>query len=247
MSSTVAPALERFVEYRATQSRTVRDELVVEHLGLARSLARRYSGRGEAVEDLEQVATVGLLKAVERFDPERGLAFTTFAVPTITGEIKRHFRDRGWATRVPRGLQDLALRLTRTVQELGHELGRSPSVAELAVALDVDPEMVLEAMEANRSYSASSLDAPASGDENSSSLDRVLGQLDAGMEAIERKMVVADLLGKLSERDRQIVQLRFFEGLTQSEIAERIDISQMHVSRLLARALSTLRGELETD
>lgn len=245
MTSAPLPTLDRFVEYQATRSRAIRDELVVEHLGLARSLARRYSGRGEAVEDLEQVATVGLLKAVERFDPDRGLAFTTFAVPTISGEIKRHFRDRGWATRVPRGLQDLALRLTRTVQELGHELGRSPSVAELAVALDVGAEMVLEAMEANRSYSASSLDAPASDDDSGPGLDRVLGQLDPGMEAVEREMVVRDLLDSLSERDRQIVQLRFFEGLTQSEIAERINISQMHVSRLLARALSTLRGEFE--
>lgn len=242
-----APTLGRFVEYRATHSRAIRDELILEHLGLARSLARRYSGRGESVDDLEQVATVGLLKAVERFDPERGLAFTTFAVPTITGEIKRHFRDRGWATRVPRGLQDLALRLTRAVQELGHELGRSPSVDELAAALEVSTEMVLEAMEANRSYSAASLDAPASDDENASGLDRVLGELDPGMEAVEREMVVHDLLETLSDRDRQIVQLRFFEGLTQSEIAERINISQMHVSRLLARALSTLRGQLGAD
>ena len=247
MSPIGAPTLGRFAEYRATRSREIRDELILEHVGLARSLARRYSGRGESVDDLEQVATVGLLKAVERFDPERGLAFTTFAVPTITGEIKRHFRDRGWATRVPRGLQDLALRLTRTVQELGHELGRSPSVEELAAALEVSTEMVLEAMEANRSYSASSLDAPGSDDENASGLDRVLGAHDPGMEAVERAMVVRDLLETLSERDRKIVQLRFFEGLTQSEIAERLSISQMHVSRLLARALSTLRGQLEPD
>ena len=247
MTSTGAPTLGRFAEFRATGSRAIRDELILEHVGLARSLARRYSGRGEAVDDLEQVATVGLLKAVERFDPERGLAFTTFAVPTITGEIKRHFRDRGWATRVPRGLQDLALRLTRTVQELGHELGRSPSIEELAAALEVSTEMVLEAMEANRSYSASSLDAPASDDGNASGLDRVLGEVDPGMEAVEREMVVHDLLEQLSERDRQIVQLRFFDGLTQSEIAERINISQMHVSRLLARALSTLRGQLDTE
>ena len=247
MSTIGAPTLGRFAEYRATHSRDIRDELILEHLGLARSLARRYSGRGESVDDLEQVATVGLLKAVERFDPERGLAFTTFAVPTITGEIKRHFRDRGWATRVPRGLQDLALRLTRTVQELGHELGRSPSVEELATALEVSTEMVLEAMEANRSYSASSLDAPGSDDDNAPGLDRVLGADDPGMEAVEREMVVRDLLETLSERDRQIVQLRFYDGLTQSEIAERINISQMHVSRLLARALSTLRGQLDLD
>jgi RNA polymerase sigma factor, sigma-70 family/RNA polymerase sigma-70 factor, sigma-B/F/G subfamily len=234
-------AQDRFVAYHGSHDRGLRDELILEHLGLAHALARRYSGRGEALDDLQQVATVGLLKAVERFDPERGLAFTTFAVPTITGEIKRHFRDRAWATRVPRGLQERALRLTRAVQDLSHELGRSPSLDEIAQALDVDVEAVLEAMEVNRSYATSSLDAPVGNDETSRGLDRVLGRIDPGLEAVDREMVVGDLLASLPERDRQIVHLRFFEGLTQSEISDRIGISQMHVSRLLSKSLASLR------
>jgi RNA polymerase sigma-B factor len=235
--------MERFEEYRATGDQQVRDELVVEYLGLARALARRYSGRGESMEDLQQVATVGLLKAVERFDPGRGLSFTTFAVPTITGEIKRHFRDRTWATRVPRALQELALRLTDSVRELNQELGRSPSIREIAERLGVDEELVLEAMEVSRSYTASSLDAPADDESNGTSrFDRVMGDVDAGYEAVEQRMTVDHLLSTLSERDRIIVTLRFFEYMTQSEIAARVGISQMHVSRLLARALDTLHG-----
>jgi len=222
--------MERFEEYRATGDQQVRDELVVEHLGLARALARRYAGRGESIEDLQQVATVGLLKAVERFDPGRGLSFTTFAVPTITGEIKRHFRDRTWATRVPRALQELALRLTDSVRELNQELGRSPSIAEIAARLGVDQELVLEAMEVSRSYTASSLDAPTDDDGGGvSRVDRVMGDVDAGYEAVEQQMTVDHLLSTLSERDRTIVTLRFFENMTQSEIAEQVGISQMHV------------------
>jgi len=238
----VPAALERFAEYQATGDRAVRDELVVEHLGLARALARRYAGRGEALDDLQQVATVGLLKAVERFDPERGLSFTTFAVPTITGEIKRHFRDRTWATRVPRALQEIALRLTESVRELNQELGRSPSIAEIAERLDVDEEAVLEAMEVSRSYTASSLDAPSDDESGSPRYERVLGEVDEQYEAVEQRMTVDFLLSTLSERDRTIVTLRFFDGLTQSEIAARVGISQMHVSRLLARALEALHG-----
>src|SRR4051794_39385711 len=242
MSPSTELAMERFAEYQATGDRAVRDELVVEHLGLARALARRYSGRGEAVEDLQQVAMVGLVKAVERFDPGRGLSFTTFAVPTITGEIKRHFRDRTWSTRVPRALQELALRLTDSVRELSQELGRSPAIAEIAARLDIDEESVLEAMEVSRSYTASSLDAPADEETGASRFDRVLGGEDTGYEAIDQQMTVDYLLSTLSERDRTIVTLRFFDNLTQSEIAERVGISQMHVSRLLARALDALHG-----
>jgi RNA polymerase sigma-B factor len=240
--ASVPVALERFAEYRATGDRAVRDELVVEHLGLAKALARRYSGRGEQLDDLQQVAMVGLLKAVERFDPERGLSFTTFAVPTITGEIKRHFRDKTWATRVPRALQELALRLTDSVRELSQELGRSPSIAEIAERLGVDEEAVLEAMEVSRSYTASSLDAPGDDESGSPRYERALGGLDEQYEAVEQRMTVDHLLSTLSERDRTIVTLRFFENLTQSEIAARVGISQMHVSRLLARALEALHG-----
>jgi RNA polymerase sigma-B factor len=244
MTQSVDPGLERFARYQATGDRDLRDELVVEHLGLARAMARRYAGRGESLDDLQQVATVGLLKAVERFDPGRGLSFTTFAVPTITGELKRHFRDRTWSTRVPRALQELALRLTESVRDLSQELGRSPSIAEIAARLEIGEEMVLEAMEVSRSYTASSLDAPVDEETGASRIDRVLGDEDSGYEAVDQQMTVDHLLSTLSERDRTIVTLRFFDNLTQSEIAARVGISQMHVSRLLARALATLHGVL---
>jgi RNA polymerase sigma-B factor len=234
----------RFADYRRTGDPGLRDELVLEHIGLARALARRYAGRGESLDDIQQVAMMGLVKAVDRFDPDRGLAFTTFAVPTITGEIKRHFRDRTWSTRVPRGLQELALRLGTTVRTLSQELGRSPSVAEIAEALSVDEEAVLEAMEVSRSYRAASLDAPAQDDAGRSRGEDALGRVDQGFESVERRMTVDHLLGTLSERDRTIIVLRFFGNKTQSEIAAEIGISQMHVSRLLARALERLHGVL---
>lgn len=234
--------LDRFFEYRRTRDRRIRDELIADHLGLALALARRFAGRGESVEDLEQIATLGLLKAVERFEPERGLAFSTFATPTIAGEIKRHFRDRSWSVRVPRALQELGLRLTATVGELTNELGRSPTLAEIAVQLEVSEEEVLEAMEANRAYATHSLDAQLPGDDRS--LGDTLGGDEPGMDDVERRMVVDDLLATLPEREQTILRLRFFDGLTQTEIATRVGISQMHVSRLLARSLETLRREV---
>lgn len=234
-------ALDRFFEYRRTKDRRLRDQLISDHLGLALALARRFAGRGEAVEDLEQIATLGLLKAVERFEPERGLAFSTFATPTISGEIKRHFRDRSWSVRVPRALQELGLRLTATVGELTNELGRSPTLQEIATQLEVDQEAVLEAMEANRAYATHSLDAQLPGEDRS--LGDTLGGDEPGMDNVERQMVVEDLLSTLPEREQEILRLRFFDGLTQTEIAARVGISQMHVSRLLARSLETLRRE----
>jgi RNA polymerase sigma-B factor len=233
--------LQRFFEYRRTKDRRLRDELISDHLGLAIALARRFAGRGEAVEDLEQIATLGLLKAVERFEPERGLAFSTFATPTIAGEIKRHFRDRSWSIRVPRALQELGLRLTATVADLTNELGRSPTLPEIAESLEVDPEAVLEAMEANRAYATHSLDAQLPGDDRS--LGDTIGGDEPGMDDVERRMVVGDLLAALPEREQTILRLRFFDGLTQTEIADRVGISQMHVSRLLARSLDTLRQQ----
>jgi RNA polymerase sigma-B factor len=244
VTDAVGGSTDRFARYRVTGDRALRDELILEHLGLARALARRYSGRGESVDDLEQVATVGLLKAVERFEPDRGLAFSTFAVPTILGEIKRHFRDRAWATRVPRGLQELALRLNESVQVLTQQLKRSPSLDEIAADMEVDVERVLEAMEVNRSYSASSLDATPPDDDTSRRLERVLAEVDPGLAAVDHQLVVKSLLETLPDRDRRIVELRFFEGCTQSEIAEQIGISQMHVSRLLARSLESLREHM---
>jgi RNA polymerase sigma-B factor len=245
MTSAPGEPLTRFFEYRRARDRTLRDELIVEHLGLAIALARRFAGRGEPVADLEQIATLGLLKAVERFEPERGLAFSTFATPTISGEIKRHFRDKSWSVRVPRALQELGLRLTATVADLTNDLGRSPTVTEIAERLEVDPEAVLEAMEANRAFATQSLDAQLPGDDRT--LGDTLGGEEPGMARVEDEIVVTDLLATLPEREQTILRLRFFEGMTQTEIARRVGISQMHVSRLLARSLDALRAGLEGD
>ena len=235
---------ERFVVYRRTHGRRLRDELVEDHAGLAHFLARRFANRGEDIDDLMQVALVGLLKAVERFDPDRGLQFSTFATPTILGELKRHFRDRGWAIRVPRGVQDLHLQLGRIIAALGQERGRSPTPAEVAERAGVSEEEVLEAMEAGSLYRLASLDRPAIGDDvDESGLGARLGDDDPGFEQIEHRAELDDLLGALPDRERRIVELRFFESLTQSEIAERVGVSQMHVSRLLARSLELLRAE----
>jgi RNA polymerase sigma-B factor len=243
MTTSPEEPLARFLEYRRTKDRRLRDELISEHLGLAIALARRFAGRGEAVDDLEQIATLGLLKAVERFEPERGLAFSTFATPTISGEIKRHFRDKSWSVRVPRALQELGLRLTATVSDLTNELGRSPTVAEIAARIEVEPEAVLEAMEANRAFATQSLDAQLPGDDRT--LGDTLGGDEPGLDQIEHEMVVGDLLAKLPEREQTILRLRFYDGLTQTEIAAQVGISQMHVSRLLARSLDTLRRDLD--
>jgi RNA polymerase sigma-B factor len=235
---------ERFGIYRKTRDRRLRDDLVEEHAPLAHFLARRFANRGEPIDDLVQVALVGLLKAVERFDPGRGLQFSTFATPTILGELKRHFRDRGWAVRVPRRVQELHLQLGRIVAALGQEFGRSPTPAEVAERAGVSEEDVLEAMEAGSLYRLVSLEAPATRDEDEASeLVACLGEDDPAFDQIEHRAELDDLLAVLPDRERRIVELRFFEGMTQSEIAERVNVSQMHVSRLLARSLEMLRAE----
>ncbi len=246
-SAPVSPAesdgLERFVEYRRTRSRVVRNELIETHRGFAEYLARRFTDRGEPLDDLRQVALVGLLKAVERFEPERGLSFTTFAGPTIVGELKRHFRDRTWSVRVPRRLQELSLRIERSRAELGHRLGRAPKPAEIAAALDVSEEQILEGMEAATLYRVGSLDVPASDRGEATAGDRV-GMNDSELSLVEDRAVVRTVMAALPARERQIVYLRFFEGLTQAEIAERVGVSQMHVSRLLTRSLDALGEQL---
>jgi RNA polymerase sigma-B factor len=232
----------RFAEYRRTGDRALRNQLVEEHMRLAEFLARRFSHRGEPADDLRQVALVGLLKAVERFEPDRGLQFSSFATPTITGELKRHFRDRGWAVRVPRRVQELHLELDRTVADLSQELGRSPTPAEIAQRAGVLEEEVLESMEAGSLYRLASLDSRRSDDDSALSPAERLGELDHELGAVENRVAVEEMLALLPEREQKIVYLRFFEGLTQSEIAEQIGISQMHVSRLLVRSLETLGG-----
>jgi RNA polymerase sigma-B factor len=230
--------LDAFRRYRQSRDRALRNELVEEHAGLAEALARRMSHRGESHDDLRQVALVGLLKAVERFDPDRGVRFTSFATPTILGELKRHFRDKGWAVRVPRRIQEVHLAVGKTVGELGQELGRSPTTAEIAERAGVLEEEVLESMEAGTLYRLASLDEPR-GDADEAPSARV-GEYDPGLENVENRLAVEKLLARLPEREQTIVQLRYFEGLTQSEIADRIGISQMHVSRLLAKSLERL-------
>lgn len=222
------------------------DELVRLHMPLVEYLARRFSGRGEPVEDLIQVGSIGLLKAIERFDPDRGVSFTTYATPTIIGELKRHFRDRGWAMRVPRRLQELGLRLRDVLAAASQELGRSPTVPELAERAGIGEEEVLEALDAMHAYSTASLDAPL--DDRGATVTKTLGSEDETLELLVAWHSVSGLMEALPERERRILYLRFIRGLTQNEIAERIGISQMHVSRLLSRTLASLRagaGEVE--
>ncbi|HUQ63180.1 MAG TPA: RNA polymerase sigma factor SigF [Acidimicrobiales bacterium] len=234
----------KFVEFAVSRDPVLRDELVAAHIGLAEYLARRFTNRGEPLDDLTQVASLGLLKAVDRFDPDRGLEFSTYATPTIVGELKRHFRDKGWAVRVPRRVQELHLRLASVVNNLSQEHGRSPTIAEIAHAASASEEEVLEAIEAGHAYRFTSLDAPASADDESA-LSAQLGEEDPAMADSEHRVTLSPLIAKFPARERLILHLRFFEGLTQSEIAARLGISQMHVSRLLARSLAQLRSSAE--
>jgi RNA polymerase sigma-B factor len=236
----------KFHDYAETRDRALRDELITAHMGLAEYLARRFTNRGEPLDDLVQVAALGLLKAVDRFDPERGLEFSTYATPTIVGELKRHFRDKGWAVRVPRRVQELHLRLASVVGLLSQELGRSPTIGEIAQAAAVSEEEVLEAIEAGHAYRFTSLDAP-SGNDDEVSLSAELGAEDQGLIDSEHRVTLSPLIAQFPPRERMILHLRFFEGMTQSEIAGRLGISQMHVSRLLARALAQLRSQAEDD
>jgi RNA polymerase sigma-B factor len=208
--------LRRYHEGGDTQAR---EQLIEQYLPLVRSLARRYSYRGEQLEDLVQVGCIGLIKAIDRFDTDRGVELTTYATPNIIGEIKRHFRDKGWAIRVPRGLQELNVRLSHLLEELTVQLERSPTIPELAKSAGVEEEDVLEALESGQAYATLSLSAPSGGDDDSD----------------------------LDPLERRILHLRFFEGLTQSQIAQQVGISQMHVSRLIRRSLEKMRDEIVTE
>lgn len=221
----------------------VRDELVSMHLPLVRHIAQRYADRGEPLDDVVQAGTVGLINAVDRFDPERGAAFSTYAVPTIVGSIRRHFRDTTWSVKVPRRLQELRGRIDAAHDRLGQQLGRSPTVAEVANMADLDPQDVLDALELSRVRETTSVDLPQS--DGTAIADR-FGDIDYSMSAVEDKETVDKLLRTLPERERTLVAMRFFDGLSQSQIAERVGISQMHVSRLLARSLERMRSEVLT-
>jgi RNA polymerase sigma-B factor len=225
-----------------------REQLIEQYMSLVRSLARRYSYRGEQLEDLVQIGAIGLIKAIDRFDLERGVELTTYATPNIIGEIKRHFRDKGWSVRVPRGLQELNVQLSRLMEQLTVQLGRSPTIPELAKAAGAQEEEVLEALESGRAYSSLSLSTGSGGD-GDEDLDPLesIGTEEHQYEVSEDRAVLAPGFRVLDERERKILQLRFFDGLTQSQIAQQVGISQMHVSRLIRRSLEKIRDEIAAD
>jgi len=237
-----AATWELFVRYADRHERSVRNELLERLAPLAHSLARRFEGKGEPESDLRQVAVLGLLKAIERFDPSRGIPFASFAVPTVRGELRRHFRDNGWTVKAPRRLQELRLDVRSVADDLSHRLGRSPTIAEIAAAAGVGETEVLEAMEARHLYRVLSLDAPAGQDTDGAPLAERIGTSDRELERAEARAAIARLLEELAPRERRIVYLRFFEDRSQSEIAAIVGLSQMHVSRLLASSMRQMRS-----
>jgi len=229
--------------YHEEGDATAREVLVERHLPLVRSLARRYAGRGESLDDIEQVGAIGLLKAIDRYEMSREVALTTYATPNVVGEIKRHFRDKGWAIRVPRALQELNGKMGPTIERLTSKLGRSPSIAEIAAEFKTTTEQVLEALEAGSAYAPLSLSAGPTGDEELDPMETI-GTDDAGFERTDNRASLEPALESLPEREREILRMRFEDGLTQTQIAERIGISQMHVSRLIRRSLERMRSQL---
>jgi RNA polymerase sigma-B factor len=235
-------------KYHEDGDLAAREQLIEQYMSLVRSLARRYSYRGEQFEDLVQIGAIGLIKAIDRFDLERGVELTTYATPNIIGEIKRHFRDKGWSVRVPRGLQELNVQLSRLMDQLTVQLSRSPTIPELAKASGSTEEEVLEALESGRAYSSLSLSSGggADGDDDLDPLESI-GTEEHQYEVSEDRAVLAPGFRALDERERKILQLRFFDGLTQSQIAAHVGISQMHVSRLIRRSLEKIRAEIASD
>jgi RNA polymerase sigma-B factor len=240
-SSRLAEDLRLLKAYHANGDIRARDELAERFMPLARQLARRYQRGQEPLEDLVQVASLGLVKAIDRYDTDRGTAFSSYAVPTILGELKRYFRDSGWAVHVPRGMQERIMQVNSTMDVLSRRLGRSPTPAEIGKEIGTTPELVLEALEASAAYEATSLDAPRASESDGDSYADSMGADDEAYEQIEYLETIAPTMRALPERDRLVLKLRFHDDLTQSEIAERIGVSQMHVSRLIRRALARLR------
>jgi RNA polymerase sigma-B factor len=226
-----------------------REELIGRYMSLVRSLARRYSYRGEQLDDLVQIGAIGLIKAIDRFDLDRGVELTTYATPNIIGEIKRHFRDKGWSVRVPRGLQELNVQISKLIEQLTVQLSRSPTIAELAKAAGVEEEAVLEAIESGRAYTSVSLAPGAGNSDDEGEVDPLesLGTEEHEYEVSEDRALLAPGFKVLDERERRILHLRFFQGLTQSQIAKEVGISQMHVSRLIRRSLEKIREEIAEE
>ncbi len=236
-----------FVHYREDRDPEIRDELVKMYINLVEYLARRFKSRGEPLEDLIQVGTIGLIKAIDRFDIERAVEFTTYATPTIVGELKRYFRDKGWAIRVPRRLQELNLQINQRISNLTQELRRTPTIKEIAAKVGVSPEDVIEAMETSEAYNFISLNGDLSSDSGENfSLLEYIGENDKYLASFEDRASLAAALKDLTPQEQKILYLRFFRGLTQTEIAAELDISQMHVSRLLRRTLQILRQKMLT-
>jgi RNA polymerase sigma-B factor len=222
----------------------IRERLIEMYVPLAEYLARRFRNRGEPLDDLVQVANLGLIKSVDGYDPTRGAAFTSYAIPMIVGELKRHFRDKGWDVRVPRRLQELRLEITKASSDLAQQLGRSPTVADIAIHLGVTEEDVIEGLDSGHAYRALSLQAPVAGEEPSTELVDLIGDLDPDLENVEDREALRPLIARLPQREQRIIAMRFFGNMTQSQIAAQLGISQMHVSRLLSHALGVLRDGL---
>ena len=239
---------ELFRQYKATGDSEVRDQLIVSHLNLVRFLASKFKNRGEPLDDLIQVGTIGLIKAIDRFDPSRGLEFTTYATPTILGEIKRHFRDKGWSVRVPRRLQELSAKVNQANDELTNELSRSPSVEEIAKRVGASVDDVLEAMESSSAYSSVPLEGGGSSDDDDapSVIDHYATE-DEDLAASDDRIVLEDAIRDFSPREKDVIRMRFFEGMTQVEIAERLGISQVQVSRLLRRTLRRVQDKIDPE
>ncbi len=230
-------------KYHEDGDTTAREQLIRRHLPLVRSLARRYAGRGESLEDIEQVGAIGLIKAIDRFELDREVSLATYATPNVVGEIKRHFRDKGWAIRVPRALQELNASMSGAIERLTTKHGRSPTVAEIAAELKTSPEEVLEAMEVGSAYSTVSLSTGPAGEEELDPLETI-GTEDVEFERSEDRAALEPALGRLLVREREILRMRFEEGLPQTQIAARVGLSQMHVSRLIRKSLTMMREEL---
>ncbi len=245
----LSPLLERYASLPADHPdrEKLRDELVRGFLPVAQHIARRFSNRGEPLDDLVQVATLGLIKAIDRYSPERGSDFFSFAVPTISGEVRRHFRDLGWSMRVPRRLKDLHVSINGAVSELSQSLGRAPKPTEIADRLGVPVADVLEGLEASEAYRSSSLDEMLSSEQGSATVGELVGAADAELDRVDFRQALRPVLAELAERERTIVLLRFFGNMTQTQIADRVGISQMHVSRLLAQTLDRLRTRLDPE
>ena len=239
---------ELFRRYKAEGDEEAREQLIVSHVNLVRYIAAKFKNRGEPLDDLIQVGTIGLIKAIDRFDPSRGLEFTTYATPTIMGEIKRHFRDKGWTIRVPRRLQELSAKVNSATDELTAQLQRSPSIEEVADYLGTTADEVLEAMESSSAYSSVPLEGQGNNEEDDapSVIDRY-ASVDGDLEASDDRMVLEEVIGEFPEADQQAIRMRFIDGMTQVEIAKRLGISQVQVSRMLRRALRRIQDKIDPE